>query len=200
MTTFTPFPGNGRTASRWRRGARHRGRNRGPAGVGRVLAWRSLVWVGDVSYSWYLWHWPFIVFAAALWPTHGKLLLPVAAAMSLIPSWFSYRYVEQPFRDGATWTRHRALGIAALCIAAPLAVSLLVPYVSHQVVSRAKVAAFEHQLRPNAMNHAPCVGVVQRQPRAKYTAVPAGRPRGEVWLVGDSQAECLPSPLPWQRR
>jgi peptidoglycan/LPS O-acetylase OafA/YrhL len=194
MTTFTPFPGTAALLPVGGAALVIAAGTVSDVGVGRVLAWRPLVWIGDLSYSWYLWHWPFIVFAAALWPTHGKVLLPVAAAMSLVPSWFSYRCIEQPFRDGATWTRHRALGIAALCIAAPVAVSLLVPYASRQVVSRAKIAAFERQLRPHAMNQAPCVGVVQRRPRPKCAVTPTGRSRGEVWLVGDSQAGMLSEP------
>ena len=37
----------------------------------RLLSTRSLGWIGDRSYSWYLWHWPFIVFVASLWPDAG---------------------------------------------------------------------------------------------------------------------------------
>jgi peptidoglycan/LPS O-acetylase OafA/YrhL len=191
MTTFTAFPG---TAALLPVGGAALVIAAGTVtadGVGRLLALRPLVWLGDLSYSWYLWHWPLIVFAAAIWPTHGKLLLPTVAVLSLIPSWLSYRYVEQPFRMQAPWTRRRAVSIAALCIAGPVAFSLLVPQLSRQVVSQTTKASLEHQLRPHEMNTAPCVGVVQQEPRRKCTATPTGASRGEVWLVGDSQAGML---------
>lgn len=35
-------------------------------GCGRVLAWPPMQAVGRVSYSWYLWHWPVLVFAPLL--------------------------------------------------------------------------------------------------------------------------------------
>ncbi len=67
-------------------------------GVGRLLGLRPAVWVGGLSYSLYLWHWPFLVAAEGLW---GELrvrdgLLVVAA--SVVPAWLSYRYVEGPLR------------------------------------------------------------------------------------------------------
>lgn len=65
--------------------------------VSRALGWRPIVAVGDTSYSLYLWHWPVIVFAAALWPETPWVLV-VAALASLAPAVLSYRYVEQPIR------------------------------------------------------------------------------------------------------
>ena len=68
--------------------------------VSRVLATRPLVALGDVSYSWYLWHWPLIVFAAVLLPGEPAALV-IAALGSLLPAWLSYRFVEQPLRMGS---------------------------------------------------------------------------------------------------
>src|SRR5580765_4339515 len=62
-----------------------------------LLAVRPLTWIGDRSYSWYLWHWPLIVFARGLAPGSGWVA-PVAAAISLVPASLSYRYVENPIR------------------------------------------------------------------------------------------------------
>ena len=71
----------------------------------RALSVGPMVAIGDRSYSLYLWHWPFIVFAVAIWPTQP--LIGVAAAIaSIIPALLSYRFVEEPFRN-ASFTRVR---------------------------------------------------------------------------------------------
>jgi peptidoglycan/LPS O-acetylase OafA/YrhL len=65
--------------------------------VSRCLSTRPMVYLGDRSYSLYLWHWPLIVFAAALFP--GKLTASlVAIAVSFVVALVTYRYVEDPIR------------------------------------------------------------------------------------------------------
>ncbi len=67
-------------------------------------------WIGDRSYSFYLWHWPALVFAGVLWgPVQGWRGALVALA-ALGVSDLSYRYVENPFRT-ARWVRPRVRGI-----------------------------------------------------------------------------------------
>ena len=91
-------------------------------GFSRVLSLRPLVWIGDVSYSWYLWHWPLIVFARALSPGMGWAP-GVAAALSLVPAWASYRYIENPVRFDRRIRGRVALAVAAVCVAVPVAAS-----------------------------------------------------------------------------
>ncbi|MDA9863354.1 acyltransferase [bacterium] len=68
--------------------------------VTRILATRPMVYVGDRSYSWYLWHWPFIVFALTLFPGVPGVAL-VAAGLSFGAALLSYRTVEDPLRKKA---------------------------------------------------------------------------------------------------
>ena len=65
-----------------------------------VLASRPMVAIGDRSYAWYLWHWPLIVLAFLVAPDDARVWAgPVAAVVSLLPAWWSYRSIEQPIRS-----------------------------------------------------------------------------------------------------
>lgn len=70
--------------------------------TGRLLSLRPLVWVGLLSYSLYLWHWPVFVYANAI-SIDG--IQPVEAigwiALALGLAWLSLRYIELPFRENA---------------------------------------------------------------------------------------------------
>jgi hypothetical protein len=93
-------------------------------GPARLLGTRPLVWVGGLSYSIYLWHWPAIVLGE--WtvlrvtgepaPPWLPVLLAVA---SVLPAWLSWRYLESPIHHGA-WLpdRPRTLLAAGLAISA----------------------------------------------------------------------------------
>lgn len=70
----------------------------------RLLTSRPLVFIGLISYSLYLWHWPLIAYLSYL---QIPIDLPVGTmltAFSIMLAWLSWRYVEVPFRrNGATW-------------------------------------------------------------------------------------------------
>jgi peptidoglycan/LPS O-acetylase OafA/YrhL len=90
-------------------------------GTAILLSAAPLQFVGARSYAWYLWHWPFLVFAGILVPgitLSGRLL---AAAASLFAASLTFRFVERPIR----WNRRlssqsglslRLAGIATLLI------------------------------------------------------------------------------------
>ena len=65
--------------------------------VTRALATRPMVYIGDRSYSWYLWHWPLIVFSLVLFPGRPRVAL-LAAVLSLGVALVSFRFVENPLR------------------------------------------------------------------------------------------------------
>lgn len=87
----------------------------------RLLATRPLVAIGDRSYSLYLWHWPLIVFATALWPATPHVRA-YAAAASILPSVLSFRLVEQPFRTLRGSPARRLALLAAAVLSFPFVV------------------------------------------------------------------------------
>lgn len=88
----------------------------------RILSLGPMVWVGLLSYSIYLVHWPLIVFVRYQMlgdvPVFVTILL---VAATILLGWLSWRFVERPFRDKARWPRKRLflwalVGSAALAI------------------------------------------------------------------------------------
>ena len=83
--------------------------------IQRGLASPVMVYLGDRSYSLYLWHWPVIYFAVVLFPSPRTAW--IAAIVSFFPALASFRFVEQPLRLSKTWVGRRvALGSLAMAI------------------------------------------------------------------------------------
>lgn len=86
--------------------------------VGRLLALRPVVFLGLISYSLYLWHWPILVFGKYWWlemetPWYLSMSLVIASVFIAVLSW---RHVETPFRKKITMTtRPAAFQFAATC-------------------------------------------------------------------------------------
>jgi len=79
--------------------------------IGRLLGSRILVGIGLISYSAYLWHVPLFVFArqrSLTEPGTGTLL--ALSALSIILAYFSWRFVERPFRQKGRISRRRIFG------------------------------------------------------------------------------------------
>jgi peptidoglycan/LPS O-acetylase OafA/YrhL len=89
----------------------------------KILSTKSLVWIGLISYSAYLWHQPLFVFAR-MYSIDGinDFDYSVLIITSLVCGWFSWRFVENPFRYNGYWTRRRIFAYAgaasffALCL------------------------------------------------------------------------------------
>jgi len=80
--------------------------------VSQLLSRGPLVKAGDWSYSIYLWHWPFIVFAIYFWPF--SFWAPIlAVGLSMVPALASYYFVEQPVRKRQLLTRAQIVKLVA---------------------------------------------------------------------------------------
>jgi hypothetical protein len=79
--------------------------------------------LGDVSYSWYLWHWPIIVFLKRAYPDSLFTAPLAAAATSLVIAQFSTKYFETPIRTNRSLTGRRALILGITCASVPFTLS-----------------------------------------------------------------------------
>jgi peptidoglycan/LPS O-acetylase OafA/YrhL len=157
-------------------------------GVSSLLGTSPMTRLGDLSYSWYLWHWPLIVFAVALWPSVSTEAAFAAGALSLIPAWLAFHYMENPIRFNMRIRGRRALGVAAVCVTVPIVACLVLlsaPKPSASAATRAFLTASksQHADRTHRCN----IGkpVLSEKPRCTW-AVPNAK--GSVVLLGDSNA------------
>jgi len=99
-------------------------------GCGRVLAWSPMRAIGRLSYSWYLWHWPFLVLAPAV-VGHplgliGRLAMVV---LSGVVGALTLRFLENPLRYAPPLRRSPlgsiAVGGIATAMAACVGVAVL---------------------------------------------------------------------------
>uniref|UniRef100_UPI003B515CA6 acyltransferase family protein n=1 Tax=Roseovarius indicus TaxID=540747 RepID=UPI003B515CA6 len=140
----------------------------------RLLSTPPMVWIGKLSYSLYLWHWPIIAFAVYrkgddLSVTEGIACL----ALALLLSALSWRFVEQPFRDRKRLSR-RAIFTSSAAAAAVVAV--MATYVTQRDGLPARM--------PQAFLELTDTGPLM-QPRADcHFVTPARAHTGDVCLRG----------------
>lgn len=113
--------------------------------VGKLLALRPVVFIGLISYSLYLWHWPVLVFAKywAIDPLSQsqRLLLLLA---SLILAAISWKFVETPFRQRVILkTRSQIFTFAGVTTMASLLAGLAI-FKSQGAPSRLPAEALRH--------------------------------------------------------
>ena len=164
------------------------GEGRSPNFVSRGLAFRPAQYLGDLSYSWYLWHWPFIVFAAAWWP-RTEIAAPAAAVISLAPAWLSYRFVEGPIRFARRPAVGRTLILASVCVLLPLG-SAVALVGSRQIVRETDaMKSYDYSRSPHADAATGCTNAIPLGERGQSDCTWAvANPIGNAVLVGDSHA------------
>ncbi|SDQ94210.1 acyltransferase family protein [Arthrobacter crystallopoietes] len=104
------------------------GRTTGAASLHAVIDRKPVQWLGNVSYSLYLWHWPLVVYYRTLAdrpPSPWESLLLLAA--SLGPAAASYYFIETPVRKAGWLSAHPwrpiGAGIVAMGLIGTLALA-----------------------------------------------------------------------------
>lgn len=166
----------------------------GPSVGGRFLSLRPLVWVGMISYSLYLWHWPLFVFGHLLanrkltGVERGGLLVLV-----FIVSWLSWRFVESPFRKAhVARAKVRSWVIGGLVTSALFVAVGAILYLGNGLPARGpSVGDFEREAQ--ALQKSPCLAHGASLPGVEgcLLGAPATASRYDVVLWGDSHAAHL---------
>jgi len=162
----------------------------------RLLASRPMVFVGKISYSLYMWHWPFWAFASFL--VIGPLSIAQKAILivvTFIVSYVSYRLIEQPFRSKKAaankFTVWGIMGSSAL-----LMVLALLFINNHDGIGKKEWKAYEQDLYSNGDKMWEKLRSLETANMKDYTKISASAigvadSTSSFLLLGDSHARAL---------
>jgi len=156
----------------------------------RLLSLPPLVFIGKISYSWYLWHWPMLSFLHVM--HDGKLPPSVAAlsvAMSFCAAVVSYYLVEQPFRKSdmaaaPLLARYATVSVAVMVVCAGI-------WWSHGLPQRYPLLAVADR-EIDAMKYNPClISSRGSTPNLSKVCYDASDTKTTVALWGDSHSAAM---------
>lgn len=131
--------------------------------LGALYRLKPVQWVGGVSYSLYLWHWPLIVlfpFVFGHKPVLPQTLMLIAISLLLAAA--SKYFVEDPFLG----IKHRYQHVITLSTAWVGIVAVLVVATSFTATARAQARAAEASAVAASTAHPDCFGAMSMQPLA----------------------------------
>ncbi len=184
----------------------------GRSPLARFFALRPLVWIGKLSYSIYLWHYPLLLLmnpqnftGETPWFAYVGQALVILAASAI-----SYYVVETPLRKGAIgkaikgirekqftageYALHHAVQLGAGCILAVAAVACLiaVPPTATQQNTRLESAVVTPEAPPEDAPEAPEERTVEEMLASTEGETPADKARNTDFLmIGDSVSVAL---------
>lgn len=171
-----------------------------PSFAGHLLAFAPVRFVGLISYSVYLWHWPIIVFERS--GAVSGIDLPLGTSqvivivLSLVAGAASWFFIETPFRISTAKTQTRVVfGVSsattfALCCIGFAFVKLegVPSRFSHQVLQLAAYLGYDSS---TAYRHGQCYLTSDRQSFDEALCLNVTADRPNYLLVGDSFAAHL---------
>ena len=151
--------------------------------VGHRFASPLLVRIGDISYGWYLWHWPLIVFVQKiLSPSVPALVL--TSIVSLLVAILTFRFFENPIRYYSVLAGRKSWVVLVVCILVSLSAVTAVNKLASTGLGVATDKP-ENALQSLGACYSPTSVLVLE------TQCDNGLPESgsSILLVGDSQAE-----------
>ena len=163
--------------------------------ISRMLSSPVAIWIGDRSYGWYLWHWPFVVFARSLFPQSASAMV-IASALSIVPAWASYRFIETPIRSVKRASTGATLSLAAICIIGPILAFGGLWLANRTIVGSSGAVQIGAALQLHIDEVRRCEGSKALDPAWRPDCRwPAAPTRGSVLLLGDSNAGHFTEPV-----
>jgi peptidoglycan/LPS O-acetylase OafA/YrhL len=156
--------------------------------ITRGISGRFLGWVGDLSYSLYLWHWPVIVIVTLTWPD-SNTVAALAALASVIPAAASFYLIERRFRHVDTPTSRSVVWFIARVLWLPVLTWIAAWWVASRVVAPFVRDEIGQPTLDNIAIETECITEEGFSMEWAQSCVwGEDRPGKPIYLIGDSNA------------
>lgn len=157
--------------------------------VGRILTHRCMTYIGDRSYSLYLWHWPVIVVVQYL-NLHRWAQILIAIGVCVLLSLMTYRWIEMPLRQRTFRNSISKLLWAIVIVVTPIGIGLMInSAIEHGYWNshvRSQRQAIEARYLADVHGCKSLTSFLHRSAKdCSWNTGASGRP---IYLVGDSNA------------
>ena len=156
--------------------------------ISKILMQKQIVFLGLISYSLYLWHQPIFAFAKIRIFEPSDSLTYVLIICSVIMGWFSWRFIEKPFRsqkEQSIFSRQQIFEFSGSFIFIFIILGLvghLNQGFSAREYNSFSLAKVEQKLEPNLGLGVDCIRVFTNSPKCSNSDSPL------VVVWGDSYA------------
>ncbi|WP_127960147.1 acyltransferase family protein [Serratia microhaemolytica] len=129
--------------------------------VSRLLSWRPLVFIGTISYSLYLWHWPIFATGRYLGIAESMIFTLGCLALTFVAAYLCYRLIEKPCRKITVSLKKSLLFLVILPLLLVLAVQYVVEknggfdkrFGDNLVQANQKIADFQSAQRAHCLDN-----------------------------------------------
>jgi peptidoglycan/LPS O-acetylase OafA/YrhL len=157
----------------------------------RLLSTRTLVTIGLISYSAYLWHQPIFAFLRIMVPEHpGTFHMLLLSALTLALAFLSWKYVEIPFRKQHQ-TTYRGAFLTSAAVALLITSAGIHGDITEGVPNRFKLTERQQQYLDTAApspKRAECHADEQNPIPAEEACVYNAPNKAKIAVLGDSHA------------
>ena len=168
----------------------------------KMLSHKSLVGIGLISYSAYLWHQPIFAFTKYIYRTEYNVFIILLLILIIFAlAYGSWRFIETPFRRGITVSDKRMVAIVMLTLFLLLTFGVMT--IKEEGFSQRYREIYKGEIGHDAFfryldqNFSECVdidllnGALQYKGHVRCNSSYTGEKDKKVVIIGDSQAEQL---------
>ena len=154
-----------------------------------ILETKFLSFFGNISYSWYLWHWPIIIFFSMFFKINS-LNIFILIFITLIPAVLSYEFIEKPIRKNKNIIGDKLGKLILITFFIPTIILSFLIFANFNGYWIEKILTFKKSIDPNHVGSiSGCGNGTVPKDILDKKCLWNSEKKNNIYLIGDSNAD-----------